>query len=198
MPRKLIAPELPAGEQEPIRKPTYNLAAKLKLRKAFVTGEGALDRLAEREKISFWTARSWFRRERWDLLKQKYDNKQVTKILRIENDFLKNEKFSDECPPDACELTAIQLEQVNQALLDSDDANDILRLAKAKETLENVLWVQRHGARPGTQRPARVPTRRQSAPTFDPAPVQPTPIDSTPSTPQAIVDEDLGELNSPQ
>lgn len=147
-------------------KPTTRLADKIKLRQDYVKGHGSLETLCAKHNVPLPTARQWFQAEKWTKLKLRYDQRMLVRIGSVGTS---EEQQSVEI---SGSLTERQLARVNEALLACDDADEILKLAKAKQTLEECLSVERNGAKPGTMKPTGK-TRRQAvnlSPRFDPEP----------------------------
>ena len=157
--------------------PTNRLADKIKLRSAYITGQGMLLTLCRKMAIPYETARNWHEAERWGRRKAAYDARQLAKLDCDEQQQFKPQL---EAKPS---LTQQQLDLVNEALLSCDDADEMLKLARAKQTLEECLWVEKHGAKPGTQRPGR--STRQTRPVLP----EPVPCGLEPTTGSVLAQE---------
>jgi hypothetical protein len=129
---------------------TNRLAEKLRLRRAYVKGEGSLEALCLKANVPVKTAQNWFQDEGWIRLKQQYDAQDLSRLM--------HGSIAAQAEQAAIgqSVTEKQLNRVNEALLSCDDADETLKLARAKQTLEECLSVERNGAKPGTLKPRAV------------------------------------------
>jgi len=158
---------------------TNRLAEKLKLRKAYVRGEGSLEALCAKQHISYQTAHVWSTAEKWPKLKMAYDKQELLKLIgAVENEQPRNNGGT---------ITERQLEMVNYSILACDDANEIAKLTRAKLDLQEALWIERNGFKPGTQRPSRRGNNRAAIPTPEPQPDTSSTPEPPPSDPPLSV-----------